>query len=232
MKFENLSEFDLSWLLFLFVYFTFAHFLHDFPINFDLNEGFNFTKNSSIIVSGSQTSYLTKVSQKLKTTNDYTDEFILLCCHILRTRTQSDIQNIVKQILCTIQTRNITSKSIDLDGESDLYCDIKLTHSSSPIRGKKDAMSSLIEFNIFSRTVSKEEILHFMRLMREHYTGIIGNARSDFISEMYTHLYNEPCLADEEQLNRINKTPKEVLDCYHRHPENPEGFIRGLLRSN
>jgi hypothetical protein len=136
----------------------------------------------------------------------------------------------MKQILCTIQTRTITSKSINLD--DDLYCDIKLTHSSSPIRGKKDAISSLIEFNIFSRTVSKAEILHFMRLMREHYTGVIGNARTDFISEMYTHLYNEPCLADEDQLNRINKTPKEILDCYHRHPENPEGFIRGLLRSN
>ena len=231
MKFENPSEFFLSWLLFPFVYILLSYFLQDFPINFDLNEGFRYTKNSSVIVSGSQTSYLTKVTEKLKATNDYTDEFILLCCYILRTRTQSDIQNLMKQILCTIQTRDITTKSIVLDDECDLYCDIKLDYSFSPIRGKKDAMTTLIEFNIFSRNVSKEEILHFMRLMREHYTGIIGNARSDFISEMYTHLYNEPCLADEGQLNRINKTPKEVLDCYHRHPENPEGFIRGLLRN-
>lgn len=229
MNFENPSEFGLSWLLFLFVYVAFSHFIYEFPVSFDLNEGSHFTKNSDIIISGSQTSYLTKVTQKLKTTNDYTDEFILLCCHILRTRTRSDIQELMKQILCTIQTRTITSKSIHLD--DDLYCDIKLTHSSSPIRGKKDAMSTLVEFHLFSCTVSNEEILHFMRLMREHYTGIIGNARSDFISEMYTHLYNEPCLADEDQLNRINKTPKEVLDCYHRYPENPEGFIRGLMRN-
>lgn len=229
MNFEDPSEFFLTWLLFPFVYVLVSYFLQDFPISFDLNEGFHFTKNSGIIISGSQTSYLTKVTDKLKTANDYTDEFILLCCHILRTRTHPDIQELMKQILCTIQTRTITSKSIHLD--DDLYCDIKLTHSSSPIRGKKDAMSTLVEFHLFSCTVSKEEILHFMRLMREHYTGIIGNARSDFISEMYTHLYNEPCLADEEQLNRINKTPKEVLDCYHRHPENPEGFIRGLLRN-
>ena len=159
MKLENPSEFVLSWLLFLFVYGMFAHFIQEFPVFFDLNEVIGFAKNNEIIVSGSQTSYLTKISQKLKTTNDYTDEFILLCCHILRTRTQTDIQNIMKQILCTIQTRNITSKSIDLDGEGDLYCDIKLTHSSSPIRGKKDAMTSLIEFNIFS-ALSKE-ILHY-----------------------------------------------------------------------
>lgn len=229
MNFNNPEEFCLSWLLFIFVYATLSHFIYEFPVSFDLDDIFHFTKNSGLIVEGSQSRYLTKVSKNLKTVNDYTDEFILLCCHILRTRTQEDIQDLIKQILCTIQTRNITSKSIDLDDE--LYCDIKLFHSSSPIRGKKDAMSTLVEFHLFSCTVSKEEILHFMRLIREHYTGIIGNARSDFISEMYTHLYNEPCLVDEDQLNRINKTPKEVLDCYHRHPENPEGFVRGLLRN-
>lgn len=229
MNFENPSEICLTWVLFIFVYVSFVHFLQISPIDFDLNEGFRHKENRAVIISGSQTSHLTKVSQKLKTANDYTDEFILLCCHILRTRTHSDIQELIKQILCTIQTRNITSKSIEL--VDDVYCDIKLSHSSSPIRGKKDAMSTLVEFQIFSCVVSKEEILHFMRLIREQYTGIIGNARTDFISEMYTHLYNEPCLADEDQLNRINKTPKEILDCYHRHPENPEGFIRGLLRN-
>lgn len=229
MKFDNPSEICLSWILFLFVYVMFAHFLHEFPVNFDLNEGFNYTKNADLIISGSQTSHLTKVSGKLKTVNDYTDEFILLCCHMMRTRTQTDIQELIKQILCTVQPHNITSKSVHL--EDDVYCDIKLSYSSSPIRGKKDALSTLIEFRLFSCVLSKEEIMHFMRLIREHYTGIIGNVRSEFISEMYTHLYNEPCLLDEDQLNHINKTPKEVLDCYHRYPENPEGFIRGLLKN-
>ena len=229
MNFENPQEFCLSWLLFLFFYVCFSHIWDNIHLKIRSPENLYYTEKNDFIVSGSQTSYLTKVSKNLKTTNDYSDDFILLCCHILRTRTQTDIQELMKQILCVMQTRNIASKSIDLD--DDIYCDIQLDYSSPSIRGKTDVLTTHIQFDLFSCTLSKEEIMHFMTLMREHYIGIIGNARSEFISEMYTHLYNEPCLLDEDQLNRINKTPKEVLDCYHRHPENPDGFVRGLLRN-
>ena len=229
MEIEEPTHFLTTWLLFLFVYGFLSHFLQEFPVNFDLNDGFHLVENSDLIIEGSQSSYLTKVNKNLKTVNDYEEDFILLCCHILRTRTHHNIQDLLKQILCTMKTRNITSRSIEIDKE--LYCDIKLQYSSTPTRGKEDILKTLIQFRLFSCTLSKEEILHHMRLIREHYTGIIGNARPECVAEMYTHLYNEPCLVDDDQLNRINKTPKEILSCYHRYPDNPEGFIRSLLRN-
>jgi len=229
MTLENPIEYFISWLFFSCAWSLFAHFIFKHNIHFDLNEGFHFEENDEFILEGSQSRYLTKLSKNLKTVNDYQEDFILVCCHILRTRTQTDIQDLFKQILCTIHNKNIVSKSIDLD--DDLCCDILLKHTSSVNRAKQTVNTSDIQLCLFGEELSENDILQYIQQIREHYTGTIGNARSDFISEMYTHLYNEPCLADEDQLNRINKTPKEILDCYHRHPENPTSFMRSLLKN-
>ena len=229
MTLENPIEYFISWLFFSCAWSLFAHFIFKHNIHFDLNEGFHFEENDEFILEGSQSRYLTKLSKNLKTVNDYQEDFILMCCHILRTRTQTDIQDLFKQILCTIHNKNIVSKSIDLD--DDLCCDILLRHTSSVNRAKQTVNTSDIQLCLFGEEFSENDILQYIQQIREHYTGTIGNARSDFISEMYTHLYNEPCLADEDQLNRINKTPKEILDCYHRHPENPTSFMRSLLKN-
>jgi len=229
MTLENPIEYFISWLFFSCAWSLFAHFIFKHNIHFDLNEGFHFEENDEFIFEGSQSRYLTKLSKNLKTVNDYQEDFILMCCHILRTRTQTDIQDLFKQILCTIHNKNIVSKSIDLD--DDLCCDILLRHTSSVNRAKQTVNTSDIQLCLFGEEFSENDILQYIQQIREHYTGTIGNARSDFISEMYTHLYNEPCLADEDQLNRINKTPKEILDCYHRHPENPTSFMRSLLKN-
>ena len=229
MTLENPIEYFISWLFFSCAWSLFAHFIFKHNIHFNLNEGFHFEENDELILEGSQSRYLTKLSKNLKTVNDYQEDFILMCCHILRTRTQTDIQDLFKQILCTIHNKNIVSKSIDLD--DDLCCDILLRHTSSVNRAKQTVNTSDIQLCLFGEELSENDILQYIQQIREHYTGTIGNARSDFISEMYTHLYNEPCLADEDQLNRINKTPKEILDCYHRHPENPTSFMRSLLKN-
>ena len=229
MTLENPIEYFISWLFFSCAWSLFAHFIYKHNIHFDLNEGFHFEENDEVILEGSQSRYLTKLSKNLKTVNDYQEDFILMCCHILRTRTQTDIQDLFKQILCTIHNKNIVSKSIDLD--DDLCCDILLRHTSSVNRAKQTVNTSDIQLCLFGEEFSENDILQYIQQIREHYTGTIGNARSDFISEMYTHLYNEPCLADEDQLNRINKTPKEILDCYHRHHENPTSFMRSLLKN-
>ena len=232
MYVENPVDFLLHICLFLFINAFFAYIKEELPVSFDLNEGFLFEKikeTNEIIIEGSQSSYLTKVNKNLKIVNDYQQDFILMCCYILRTRTDEDIQDLLKQILCVMKSRNIAMKSVKLDEE--LYCDIRLEYSSSQMRGKGDMLNTNIQLCVSSDILSNEEILHRIQLIREHYMGIIGNARPECVAEMYTHLYNEPCLVDEEQLNRINKTPKEILDCYHRHRENPESFIRGLLRN-
>ena len=226
---ENPIEYFVYWLFISCAWSLFAHFVFGNDIDFDLNEGFHFAKNDEIIVEGSQSRYLTKVSKNLKTVNDYQEDFILVCCHILRTRTQEDIQDLLKQILCTIKDSHITTKSTYLD--DDIFCDIRLKHSTTKNRSKQDIYTTNIQFRLFGDGLSDKDIVQYIQQIREHYMGAIGNVRSDFIADMYTHLYNEPCLADEDQLNRINKTPKEVLDCYYRHPENPTGFIRGLMRS-
>jgi len=229
MNFENDIEYFVYWLFISCAWSLFVHFIFENDIDFDLNEGFHSVKKDELIIQGSQSRYLTKVSKNLKTVNDYQEDFILVCCHILRTRTQEDIQYLLKQILCTMNSENIVSKSTYLD--DDLFCDIRLKHSTTKNRSKQDIDTTNIQFRLFGSEFSKNDILQYIQQIREHYTGTIGNARSDLISEMYTHLYSEPCLADEDQLNRINKTPKEVLDCYHRHPENPTSFMRGLLKN-
>lgn len=229
MRFDNPDEHSQLWLLIIGIYAFLMSFIVKSPLTFDLNEGIQDTKNDELIIEGSQSSYLTKVSKNLKTVNDYTDDFILLCCYILRTRTERDIQELMKQILCTFENSEIVSKSVDLS--DDIYCDLDIKYDSSVNKSKQEINAAHIKFSLFGDKFSKNDMMDFFQEIREHYTGTIGNARSDLISEMYTHLYNEPCLVDEDQLNRINKTPKDILDCYHRHPENPEGFVRGLLRN-
>jgi hypothetical protein len=229
MIIENPIEYFVYWLFISCAWSFFVHFIFEFPLNFGLDEVFYSSKKDELIIQGSQSRYLTKVSKNLKTVNDYQEDFILVCCHILRTRTQEDIQDLLKQILCTIEDSNITSKSTYLD--DDLFCDIRLKHFTTKNRSKQDIDTTNIQFRLFGSGFSDKEIMQYIQQIREHYTGTIGNARSEFIAEMYTHLYNEPCLADEDQLNRINKTPKEILDCYHRHPENPTSFMRSLLKN-
>jgi len=102
MTLENPIEYFISWLFFSCAWSLFAHFIFKHNIHFDLNEGFHFEENDEFILEGSQSRYLTKLSKNLKTVNDYQEDFILMCCHILRTRTQTDIQDLFKQILCTI----------------------------------------------------------------------------------------------------------------------------------
>ena len=229
MTFENPIEYFVYWLFISCAWSFFVHFIFENEIDFDLNEGFHSVKKDELIIEGSQSRYLTKVSKNLKTVNDYQEDFILVCCHILRTRTQEDIQNLLKQILCTIENSHVTSKSTYLD--EDLFCDIRLKHSTTKNKSKQDIDTTNIQFRLFGYGFSDKEMLQYIQQIREHYTGTIGNARSDFISEMYTHLYSEPCFTDEDQLNRINKTPKEILDCYHRHPKNPTSFMRSLLKN-
>ena len=230
MESENLGEQNSLWLLILGIYAFLMSFMVNSPINFDLNEGFGFTKNTDIILEGSQSSYLTKVSKNLKIVNDYSDDFILLCCYILRTRTEDDIHELMKQILYRFKDQTIVSKSVDLS--NDIYCDVRIKYDSSINKSKLEVRHARITFDMFVEQCPQcpdIDINTFFKEIKTHYMGEIGNARPEFIGEFYTHLYNEPCLTDEDQLNRINKTPKEILDCYYRYPENPEGFIRGLL---
>lgn len=229
MTLENPIEYFVYWLFISCAWSLFAHFIFANDIDFDLNEGFHFPKKNYLIMEGSQSRYLTKVSKNLKVVNDYQEDFILMCCYILRTRTEEDMQDLLKQILCTIEDNHIVSKSTLLDDV--MFCDIILNHSTSKNRSKQDIHTTNIQFRLFGDGLSDKDIVQYIQQIREHYTGTIGNVRSEFIAEMYTHLYNEPCLTDEDQLNCINKTPKEVLECYYRHPENPTGFIRGLLRN-
>uniref|UniRef100_A0A6C0IV12 Uncharacterized protein n=1 Tax=viral metagenome TaxID=1070528 RepID=A0A6C0IV12_9ZZZZ len=214
--------------LLLFISYTFYRFLYRNGIDFNLDDGFHFVKTEEFIIQGSQSSHLTKVSKNVKITNDYHDDFILLCCYLLRTRTEEDIQDLLKQILCKIENRKIVSKSIQID--DDLYCDIVIQHASYINRSKQTIQTSEIKFILSDDQLSETEISRFIDEIREHYTGAIGNARAEFICEMYTHLYNEPCFIDEDQLVHINKTPKEILDCYHRYPDNPASFVKRLLK--
>ena len=229
MNSDNISEHLLSWTAFLLFYAYIISMWEDLSLYFGLKLSLYNINNPNLIVKGYQLSYLTKVNQSLKTVDDYEEDFILLCCHILRTRTEEDIQELIKQILCIMKTRTIKAKSFELD--EDLHCEISMKYSSPVLRGKLNALSTHTQFRIFSKSLSHEEILHHMRLIREHYIGVIGYARPECVSEMYTHLYNEPCLIDEDQLNQVNKTPKEILDCYHRYPNDPEKFLKFLLRN-
>jgi hypothetical protein len=218
----------LSGGLLLFISYAFCNFLYQNDIEFDLDNGFHYAKTDALIIQGSQSSHLTKVSNNIKTTNDYQDDFILLCCYLLRMRTEEDIQRLLKQILCKIENRKIVSTSIEID--DDLYCDIVIQHASYINRSKQTIQTSEISFILTDDQLSGSEVSWFIDEIREHYTGAIGNARAEFICEMYTHLYNEPCFIDEDQLVHINKTPKDILDCYHRYPDNPASFVKRLLK--
>lgn len=229
MNSDNISEHLLSWTAFLLFYAYIISMWEDLSLYFGLKLSLYNTNNTNLIIRGSQISYLTKVNQNLKIVNDYKEDFILLCCYILRTRTEEDIQELIKQILCIIKTRTIKVKSFELD--EDLHCEISMKYSSPILRGKLNALNTTIHFRIFSNSLSNEEVTHHMGLIREQYVGVIGYARPECVSEMYTHLYNEPCLIDEDQLNQINKTPKEILDCYHRYPDDSEKFLKFLLRN-
>ena len=229
MQIENISESNRLWLIIFGLYMFLVSFATNSPLLFDLNEVVGFTKKTDLILEGSQINYLTKVSKNLKIVNDYTDDFILLCCYILRTRTEEDIQELMKQILYTFKDKTIVSKSVDLS--DDICCDVLIHYSSSVNKSKQNTQNAHIIFNLFTEQSSGVNIETFFNEIREHYMGEIGNARPEFISELYTHLYNEPCLVDEYQLNRISKTPKEILECYYRYSDNSERFIRGLLRN-
>ena len=97
---ENPVDFLLHICLFLFINAFIAYIKEELPVSFDLNEGFLFEKikeTNEIIIEGSQSSYLTKVNKNLKIVNNYQQDFILMCCYILRTRTDEDIQDLLKK---------------------------------------------------------------------------------------------------------------------------------------
>ena len=228
MEFEDPFFYILTLSVYLFSYLLYNHVSQVCDIDSFMNLGIDYSEMNTFFVQGSQHTYLTKVSKSVKTTNDYSNEFILLCCYLLRTRTEHEVVSLIKQILCTIKNNNIVTMSMQLS--DDIYCDIQITHSSSDGQSKQTIADYMIEFKLSNDQFATLDIVRFLDEIREHYTGAIGNARADFICEMYTHLYNEPCLIDEDQLVYINKTPQEVLECYHRYPDSPDSFVKRLMK--
>lgn len=176
---------------------------------------------------GSQQTYFTRVSKSKKALCDYPDDMTILICHILTSETDVETQTLLSQLLRGVDS-SIEEEEIIVNLNDDI--DARITVSSAvKDKTKKNAVVRDIKVNVESYFCSKEELLKRISEIKKQYVKVNGQVKPKFINEMYIYYFDEPCFLEHQQVMKIKKTVKDVVQYYGTSNNNADRFLKSLL---
>jgi hypothetical protein len=182
---------------------------------------------NSISLTGSQQTYFTRVSKSKKAICDYPDDMTILICHMLTNETDADKQTLLSQLFRGVES-SVQEDEIIVNLNDDI--DVRITVSSAvKDKTKKNAVVRDIKANVESYFCSKGDILKSINEIKKLYVKVNGQVKPKFINEMYIYYFEEPCLLEHQQVMKIKKTVKDVVQYYGTSNNNAERFLKSLL---
>lgn len=181
---------------------------------------------NSIKLTGSQQTYFTRVSKSKKALCEYPDDMTILICHMLTNEIDTERQNVLSQLF----------KGVDSSIEEEIIVNLKddidariIISDAVKDKTKKNAIVREIKVTIESFFYSKEEILKHIDEIKKLYVKLNKQVKPKFINEMYIYYFDEPCFLENQQIMKIKKTVKQVVQCYGTSNNNADRFLKGLL---
>lgn len=182
---------------------------------------------NSISLTGSQQTYFTRVSKSKKAICDYPDDMTILICHMLTNETDVEKQTLLSQLFRGVDS-SVQEDEIIVNLIDDIDARINVS-SAVKDKTKKNAVVRDIKVNIESYFFSKEELLKRISEIKKLYVKVNGQVKPKFINEMYIYYFDEPCLLEHQQVMKIKKTVKDVVQYYGTSNNNADRFLKSLL---
>jgi hypothetical protein len=182
---------------------------------------------NQIVFTGSQQTYFTRVSKSKKAICDYPDDMTILTCHMLTNETDVEKQTILSQLFKGVDS-SVEEQEIIVDLNDDIDARITVSQAVKD-KTKKNAVVRDIKLSVESYFCSKEEILKRISEIKKLYVKVNGQVKPKFINEMYIYYFDEPCLLEHQQVMKIKKTVKDVVQYYGTSNNNADRFLKSLL---
>lgn len=200
--------------------------IEDSVVIFDM-PGENQCILNSITLTGSQQSYFTRVSKSKKAICNYPDDMTILICHMLTSETDVATQTLLSELFRGMDS-SLEEGEIIVNLNDDI--DARITVSGAvKDKTKKNAVVRDIKVSVESYFCSKEEILKRINEIKKLYVKVNGQVKPKFINEMYIYYFDEPCFLEHQQVMKIKKTVKDVLQYYGTSNNNADRFLKNLL---
>jgi hypothetical protein len=182
---------------------------------------------NQVSFTGSQQTYFTRVSKSKKAICDYPDDMTILICHMLTSETDVETQTLLSQLFRGVDS-SVQEKEIIVNLNDDI--DARITVSSAvKDKNKKNAVVRDIKVIVESYFCGKEEMLKRINEIKKLYVKVNGQVKPKFINEMYIYYFDEPCLLEHQQVMKIKKTVKDVVQYYGTSNNNADRFLKSLL---
>lgn len=182
---------------------------------------------NQVSFTGSQQTYFTRVSKSKKAICDYPNDMTILICHMLTSETDVEKQTLLSQLFRGVDS-SVQEDEIIVNLNDDI--DARITVSSvAKDKNKKNAVVRDIKVNVESYFSSKEDILKSINEIKKLYVKVNGQVKPKFINEMYIFYFDEPCLLEHQQVMKIKKTVKDVVQYYGTSNNNADRFLKSLL---
>ena len=150
----------------------------------------------------------------------------ILICHMLTNETDAEKQNILSQLFTGVDFA--LEEEIIVNVNNDIDARIIVSDAVKD-KTKKNAVVRDIKVIIESFFSSKEEILKHISEIKKPYVKVNGQVKPKFINEMYIYYFDEPCFLEHQQIMKIKKTIKEVIQYYGTSNNNADRFLKSLL---
>lgn len=182
---------------------------------------------NQVSFTGSQQTYFTRVSKSKKAICDYPDDMTILICHMLTSETDVETQTLLSQLFRGVDS-SVQENEIIVNLNDDI--DARITVSSAvKDKNKKNAVVRDIKVIVESYFCGKEEMLKRINEIKKLYVKVNGQVKPKFINEMYIYYFDEPCLLEHQQVMKIKKTVKDVVQYYGTSNNNADRFLKSLL---
>lgn len=182
---------------------------------------------NQVSFTGSQQTYFTRVSKSKKAICEYPDDMTILICHMLTSETDVETQTLLSQLFRGVDS-SVQEKEIIVNLNDDI--DARITVSSAvKDKNKKNAVVRDIKVIVESYFCGKEEMLKRINEIKKLYVKVNGQVKPKFINEMYIYYFDEPCLLEHQQVMKIKKTVKDVVQYYGTSNNNADRFLKSLL---
>lgn len=182
---------------------------------------------SSIEITGSQQTYSTRVSKTKKSICDYPEDMTILICHMLTSDTDSEKQILLSQLFRGVDY-SVEEDEIIVNLNDDIDARVTISRAIKD-KAKKNAVVRDIKINIESYYSTKEEVLNCINEIKKPYVKVNGQVKPKFINEMYIYYFDEPCLLEHQQVMKIKKTVKDVVQYYGSSNNHADRFLKSLL---
>lgn len=182
---------------------------------------------NQISFTGSQQTYFTRVSNSKKAICDYPDDMTILICHMLTSETDVEKRNLLSQLFGGVDS-SLEEEEIIVNLINDIDARVTVSRSIKD-KTKKKAVIREIKVNVESYFFSGKELTKCINEIKKPYVKVNGQVKPKFINEMYIYYFNEPCLLEHQQVMKIKKTVKDVVQYYGTSNNNADRFLKSLL---